>query len=181
MSFIRKQLDRPPKDFFTILKEELVAITRKVLTAEKLPIRHDKRNNLQISRQPKLIKAFLIMYFGYLKETVLNRLLSILKEKSESLYLEDDDNIGYMIHVEKDFLDDIVGSKENMEELMITSGIWRCRRHSSPGRRDLIFSQGEGLLPILQKRFKLDLALNHITFKFSYKKIMCNLQYVKWW
>lgn len=155
ISFMKKYLDRPAKDFFSILKEELLPINAKVLFVKKTSI-GDKHDYLQISRQPELIKTFLIIYFGYLKETIFDRLLSLMEERFKFLHFQDN-IIGYTIHAEKRFLDDVVGSKQELEEMVIAGGILGFKEYNP--RRTLIFSQGEGLLPILQKKFKLSLAL----------------------
>jgi hypothetical protein len=99
--------------------------------------------------QQKYIKAFLMIYFGYLNEVILNNL-------SKKFSFEENRKIGYIFNIEKRLLDEVFRSKEELNEILIASGIVK---QGDESRKARIFTHGEGLLPALQHRLHIDLPL----------------------
>lgn len=88
------------------------------------------------------------MYLMYIQETVLVGLPIYLDSSKK------DKKVGYVISVEKILLDNVIGSKEDFEDLIFSSGIIQKNDLS---KKLKILTRGEGLLPVLQKYWKLKL------------------------
>jgi hypothetical protein len=106
-------------------------------------------NSLEEVYQQKYIKTFLMIYFGYLNEMILNNL-------SKKFSFEENRKIGYIFNIENRLLDEIFRSKEELNEILIASGIVK---QGDESRKVRIFTHGEGLLPALQHRLHIDLPL----------------------
>lgn len=103
-----------------------------------------------ILRHAKYAYLFLMMYLSYLNELVMNQLHQYIgngwREKK----------IGYVISVEKVLLDDMIGSKKYLQELLAGSGMLE---KDDKYRKVEIVTQGEGILPAIQRNLGLDIAL----------------------
>ncbi|KAI8088118.1 hypothetical protein BDF21DRAFT_396308 [Thamnidium elegans] len=105
---------------------------------------HDKELLASI-QQPVCIKAFIAIYMIYLRNIVSSKLVSITGHIV-------DIKIGYSITIEKMLLDNLFGTKAYFEEVVYTSGLIRKDDHRKKLR---VITQGEGLLPVIQKFWKL--------------------------
>lgn len=94
-------------------------------------------------RQSKYNRCFLIIYLGHLDELITGQLY----ERFGPNWKEN--KIGYVISIEKILLDNVIGSKEVQQELVIGSGILQ---ESDKYRKVRIVTQGEGILPIIQQK-----------------------------
>lgn len=172
MSFIEDNLD-DDLDYFSkydrkTSNNEEMASTPKLLdlfcsSGKLLPksIKHKLRRSLWTNvnsfpttateevYQQKYIKAFLMIYFGYLNEVILNNL-------PKKFSFEENRKIGYIFNIEKRLLDEVFRSKEELNEILIASGIVK---QGDESRKARIFTHGEGLLPALQHRLHIDLPL----------------------
>lgn len=90
----------------------------------------------------------MLMYLVYIQETVLVGLPIYLDSSKK------DKKVGYVISVEKILLDNVIGSKEDFEDLIFSSGIIQ---NNDLSKKLKIVTPGEGLLPVLQKYWKLKL------------------------
>jgi hypothetical protein len=111
-----------------------------------------KKKNMQ---QGNLVKKFLNVYFRCLNEKILVGILHKAHQQLESTYVKASQE-GYLLIVEKKVLDEVMGGKEELEDLMVTSGILG-KGDNSPQMQ--IVTQGEGLLSILQENHNINLPL----------------------
>ncbi|KAI7876466.1 uncharacterized protein EV154DRAFT_65612 [Mucor mucedo] len=105
--------------------------------------------NVIRTQQKKYIKVFLFMYLGYLNELVSKKLLEC------SGYIGSQ-KIGYLLSMEKRLMNDIVGTKKNLRELLLASSFIQKNNDS---KKVQIITQGEEVLPLLLHRLSLDLPL----------------------
>lgn len=99
-------------------------------------------------RQKVYIKAFLLMYMIYLKSIILSKLPDYLKW--------DDTSIGYAVSVEKFLLDGVSETINSLKEIIYTSGLVR---KDDSSKKLKIITQGEGMLPAIQKYVSITLPL----------------------
>lgn len=95
------------------------------------------------TQQQKHIRVFMIVYLAYLKDV-------ILKENLD--FDEAELNIGYVVSIERMLLDNAIGSKSDFEEIVSASGIIESEGTSNYLK---VITRGEGLLPLLQRRYKI--------------------------
>jgi hypothetical protein len=120
-------------DFFLVHKEEffdLIARSNLDRDLTKDNKTTDSNTRVTITRQQKYIKTFLVIYFCYLYDTMLDRLSmedSSLDFKSPTA----GKSIRCLVNVEKKLLHDIIGSKEKLKELLNISGLGQGREDSS--------------------------------------------------
>lgn len=116
---------------------------------EKILCKGLSANETLISTEQKVyIKAFLFMYMTYIKEIILRKLPDQLRCSSM--------NIGYAISIEKFLLNGVVETINNLEKIIYTSGLVPKDENSKKLR---IITQGEGMLPAIQKYLNLELPL----------------------
>lgn len=157
MTFIKQYSENQQIDeIFRTDKEEIKSITK--ATFEKSSSIIEREPEFQTTQHPKYIKCFLAIYFGYLLNKILANTLVLVAERNQadsgSL---SNKSIGYIVVVEKELLSNIIGDKENLGDIISTSGIVQRGNEQSKSLR--IFTEGEGLLPVLQNEFHLDLPL----------------------
>lgn len=103
-----------------------------------------------VLRQPKYVQLFLMIYIGYLDELITFQ----LNESFVTLWNEK--RVGYAISVEKMLLDNVFGCKEDLQKLLIGSGIFK---EANEYRKVKIVTHGEGILPVIQQKMGLNPAL----------------------
>lgn len=157
--FLNRQAE---EDVFSAHKEEILPIARAIFEKNG---HFSMEDCLQIIQHRRYVSVFLMIYLGYLNDWILDTLLSLSKEE-EQLDTDDythlnknSDNIGYIVNVEKRLLDDVIGGKEELKDLMIASGMIQKNKKEDNLKNTLIVTQGEGLLPMMEKKFKLDVPL----------------------
>lgn len=104
-----------------------------------------KENVLSI-QQNKYILSFLLMYFVYI-DNIISSKLSNEKKKV---------NIGYVVSIEKKLLDTIIGTKENLKQMIFESGMVKKNESS---KKLKIITQAEGVLANIQRSLKLELPI----------------------
>ncbi|KAI8078618.1 hypothetical protein BDF21DRAFT_494319 [Thamnidium elegans] len=110
------------------------------------------KNDLLVSIQQQVfIKAFIMIYMIYIKNIISNKLKTIAS-------LNFDIKIGYAISIENMVLNYLFGSKEELQDIIYTSGLLQKDDKSSKLR---IMTQEEALLPIIQQSLKLPLTLRY--------------------
>ncbi|GAA5815457.1 hypothetical protein MFLAVUS_008968 [Mucor flavus] len=100
--------------------------------------------------RPKYIKAFIFMYVIYIKEEILNKLPNHLLSDQTAT------KIGYAVSIEAMLLSNTIGTKDNLRDLIYASGLVPKDNDSKKIR---ITTQGERILPAIQKSLKLELPL----------------------
>lgn len=103
-------------------------------------------NNLIYTRQTHYIRAFLITYLFYINALISNGIPNSLSTDNTDL------KIGYIISIEKLLLYNTFSSKKEFIKRIFESGIVRADDLSKKLR---IITQGEGLLPVIQKYTQL--------------------------
>lgn len=105
---------------------------------------------LVLIRQAEHIQLFLMMYLGYLNKLV--------KDQINESFGNDwkEKNIGYVILVEKLLLDNVIGPRENLIHLLVESGMLQ---KAIKCRKSRLITQGEGILPVIEKKLDLKLPL----------------------
>lgn len=139
-----KEKTGKPRDFFSVKKKKLMAEIQ--LHLNQNPTQNE---NVIRTQQKKYIKVFLFMYLGYLNELVSKKLLEC------SGYIGSQ-KIGYLLSMEKRLMNDIVGTKKNLRELLLASSFIQKNNDS---KKVQIITQGEEVLPLLLHRLSLDLPL----------------------
>lgn len=103
------------------------------------------------TQDPKYIEAFMLLYFGYINEIVLSGLYTEQPNVDNTRT-----RIGYLVSMEKRLLNSIVGTKKHLKELVFESGLVK---NNDEYKKLRIITQGEGLLPAIQKQIKLELPI----------------------
>ncbi|KAI9263652.1 hypothetical protein EDC94DRAFT_85888 [Helicostylum pulchrum] len=100
--------------------------------------------------KPKYINAFILMYMIYIKEEILNKLPDHLISDHTDM------KIGYAISIEAMLLNNTIGTKDILQDIIFASGLVPKDDDSKKLR---ITTQGERILPAIQKSLKLELSL----------------------
>ncbi|GAA5806599.1 hypothetical protein HPULCUR_012139 [Helicostylum pulchrum] len=100
--------------------------------------------------KPKYINAFVLMYMIYIKEEILNKLPDHLISDHTDM------KIGYAISIEAMLLNNTIGTKDILQDIIFASGLVPKDNDSKKLR---ITTQGERILPAIQKSLKLELSL----------------------
>ncbi|KAI9263593.1 hypothetical protein EDC94DRAFT_83857 [Helicostylum pulchrum] len=100
--------------------------------------------------KPEYIKAFVLMYMIYIKEEILNKLPDHLISDHTDM------KIGYAISIEAMLLNNTIGTKNSLQDIIFASGLVPKDDDSKKLR---ITTQGERILPAIQKSLKLKLSL----------------------
>ncbi|KAI9362633.1 hypothetical protein BD770DRAFT_440586 [Pilaira anomala] len=103
------------------------------------------------TQDPKYIEAFMLLYFGYINEIVLSGLFTEQPNVDNTRA-----RIGYLVSMDKRLLNSIVGTKKHLKELVFESGLVK---NNDEFKKLRIITQGEGLLPAIQKQIKLKLPI----------------------
>lgn len=106
-----------------------------------------KKSKLQ-TQQRKYIKAFLVMYFGYLNQLITDQLAEYVEYKNKS--------ISHVLLLEKRLLRSTIGTKKELKELLIASDLFQ---NEVKTKKLKIITHGEGILPALQYELGVNLAL----------------------
>ncbi|GAA5815403.1 hypothetical protein MFLAVUS_008911 [Mucor flavus] len=100
--------------------------------------------------RPKYIKAFIFMYIIYIKEEILNK----LPDQQTSDHM--DTKIGYAVSIEAMLLNNTIGNKDNLRDIIFASGLVSKDNDSKKLR---ITTQGERILTAIQKSLRLEFSL----------------------
>ncbi|KAI9259810.1 hypothetical protein EDC94DRAFT_154204 [Helicostylum pulchrum] len=100
--------------------------------------------------KPKYINAFVLMYMIYIKEEILNKLPDHLISNQMDM------KIGYAISIEAMLLKNTIGTKDSLQDIIFASGLVLKDDGSKKLR---ITTQGERILPAIQKSLKLEFSL----------------------
>ncbi|GAA5812782.1 hypothetical protein MFLAVUS_006240 [Mucor flavus] len=123
------------------MKDEIKAILTEHLSTGEV---------LVSTNNPKYIKAFISMYIVYIKEEILNKLLDhLISDKLNT-------KIGYAVSIEAMLLNNTIGNKDNLRDIIFASGLVPKDNDSKKLR---IITQGERILPAIQKSLKLEFPL----------------------
>ncbi|GAA5812689.1 hypothetical protein MFLAVUS_006146 [Mucor flavus] len=127
--------------------------TKKGLLFEVKAILIEKLSNGEVlvsTNKPKYINAFILMYMIYIKEEILYKLPDhLISDQSDA-------KIVYAVSIEAMLLNDTIGTKDNLRDLIYASGLVPKDNDSKKLR---ITTQGERILPAIQKSLKLELPL----------------------
>ncbi|GAA5809941.1 hypothetical protein MFLAVUS_003356 [Mucor flavus] len=102
------------------------------------------------TQQQVYLKAFFLMYMVYIKESISSNLPVRLTAGNDNI------NIGYVVSIEMILLDNIIGTKDDLRDIIYTSGLTHSEDNSKKLR---IITQGEGYLPTIKEKLKLKLQL----------------------
>ncbi|GAA5800231.1 hypothetical protein HPULCUR_005656 [Helicostylum pulchrum] len=127
------------------IKKDLLFEMKALLTKELF-----NGETLIPTNKPKYIKAFILMYMIYIKEEILNKLPDHLISNHTDM------KIGYAISVEAMLLNNTIGTKDSLQDIIFASGLVPKDDDSKKLR---ITMQGERILPAIQKPLKLQLSL----------------------
>ncbi|GAA5812921.1 hypothetical protein MFLAVUS_006382 [Mucor flavus] len=127
--------------------------TKKGLLFEVKAILIEKLSNGEVlvsTNKPKYINAFILMYMIYIKEEILYKLPDhLISDQSDA-------KIGYAVSIEAMLLNDTIGTKDNLRDIIYASGLVPKDNDSKKLR---ITTQGERILPAIQKSLKLEFPL----------------------
>lgn len=118
--------------------------------AEEMPQSAIADESIIIHHQVEYIHLFLMMYLGYINKLVTSQ----LDESFGNDWREK--NTGYIISAEGILMDDLIGTKKNMQDLLFGSGILH---KTDEFRKARIVTQGEVILPAIQQKLGLILDL----------------------
>ncbi|GAA5802043.1 hypothetical protein HPULCUR_007503 [Helicostylum pulchrum] len=127
------------------MKNDLLFEMKAILTKE---LSHGEA--LISTYKPEYIKAFILMYMIYIKEEILNKLPDHLISDQMDM------KIGYATSIEAMLLNNIIGTKDSLQDIIFASGLVPKDDDSKKLR---ITTQGERILPAIQKSLKLELSL----------------------
>ncbi|GAA5804199.1 hypothetical protein HPULCUR_009686 [Helicostylum pulchrum] len=102
------------------------------------------------TNKPKYINAFVLMYMIYIKEEILNKLPDHLISDHT------DTKIGYAISIEAMLLNNTIGTKDSLQDIIFSSGLVL---KVDDYKKLRITTQGEKIFPAIQKSLKLELSL----------------------
>ncbi|KAI9263598.1 hypothetical protein EDC94DRAFT_84007 [Helicostylum pulchrum] len=139
-------------DLADFTADDGVSIKKDLLLKMKAILTKDISNGeaLISTNKPKYIKAFVLMYMIYIKEEILNKL------PDHSISDHTDMKIGYAISIEAMLLNNTIGTKDSLQDIIFASGLVPKDDDSKKLR---ITTQGERILPAIQKSLKLELSL----------------------
>ncbi|GAA5800341.1 hypothetical protein HPULCUR_005768 [Helicostylum pulchrum] len=136
-------------DFTT---DDDVSIKKDLLFEMKAILTKDLSNGeaLISNNKPEYIYAFVLMYMIYIKEEILNKLPDHLISDQMDM------KIGYAISIEAMLLNNTIGTKDSLQDIIFSSGLVPKDDDSKKLR---ITTQGERILPAIQKTLELELSL----------------------
>ncbi|GAA5800177.1 hypothetical protein HPULCUR_005602 [Helicostylum pulchrum] len=127
------------------IKKDLLFEMKAILNKEI-----SKGETLISTYKPKYINAFVLMYMIYIKEEILNKLPDHLISEHTNT------KIGYAISIEAMLLKNTIGTKDSLQGIIFASGLVPKVDDSKKLR---ITTQGERILPAIQKSLKLEFSL----------------------
>ncbi|KAI8091514.1 hypothetical protein BDF21DRAFT_409586 [Thamnidium elegans] len=139
--FLLDDLNSFPLIGDTVMKEKFISKIEAILAIDS-----STEETLIPTTQQTYIKAFIQMYMTYIKEIISSKLP--VESDSDSIYT----NIGFAISIEKRLLNNVIGTKQDFQELVSASKL--VDKDSSTNKLRIL-TQGEGYLPVIQKRLKL--------------------------
>ncbi|GAA5815553.1 hypothetical protein MFLAVUS_009065 [Mucor flavus] len=138
---------------FTGFTVDVDVFIKKGLLFEVKAILIEKLSNGEVlvsTNKPKYIKVFILMYMVYLKEEILNKLpYHLISDHMDT-------KIGYTVSIEAMLLNNAMGTKDDLQYLIYASGLVPKDNDSKKLR---ITTQGERILPAIQKSLKLEFPL----------------------
>ncbi|GAA5801854.1 hypothetical protein HPULCUR_007309 [Helicostylum pulchrum] len=141
----------------TLLNTELIPFDEDQIIEDIIkeinPILSKDLSNREIlvsTNKSKYIKAFILMYMIYIKEDILNKL------PDQLIFDHIDTKVGYAISIEAILLNNTIGTKDNLRDITFASGLIPKDNDSKKLR---ITTQGERILPAIQKSLKLECTL----------------------
>ncbi|GAA5798335.1 hypothetical protein HPULCUR_003737 [Helicostylum pulchrum] len=139
-------------DLADFTADDSISIKKDLLFEMKALLNKELSNGeaLISTYKPKYINAFVLMYMIYIKEEILNKLPDHLISDHT------DTKIGYAISIEAMLLNNTVGTKNSLQDIIYASGLVPKDDDSKKLR---ITTQGERILPAIQKSLKLELSL----------------------
>ncbi|GAA5812880.1 hypothetical protein MFLAVUS_006339 [Mucor flavus] len=127
--------------------------TKKGLLFEVKAILIEKLSNGEVlvsTNKLKYINAFILMYMIYIKEEILYKLPDhLISDQSDA-------KIGYAVSIEAWLLNNTIGTKDSLRDVIFASGLVPKDNDSKKLR---ITTQGERILPAIQKSLKLEFPL----------------------
>ncbi|GAA5800888.1 hypothetical protein HPULCUR_006327 [Helicostylum pulchrum] len=127
------------------IKKDLLFEMKAILTKELF-----NGETLISTNKSKYINAFVLMYMIYIKEEIFNKLPDHL------IFDQMDTKIGYAISIEAMLLNNTIGTKDSLQDIIFASGLVPKDNDSKKLR---ITTQGERILPAIQKSLKPELSL----------------------
>lgn len=106
---------------------------------------HVIKENLVSTQKPEYIQAFVTMYFIYINQLVLS-------SKHQNVA----NNTGLLISIEKKLLDCIIGTKQNLKEFLLKSGLLQ---KNDANTKLKITTHGDSLFPYIQEQCKLEFPI----------------------
>ncbi|GAA5800284.1 hypothetical protein HPULCUR_005710 [Helicostylum pulchrum] len=139
-------------DLADFTADDGVSIKKDLLFEMKAILTKDVSNGetLISTYKPKYINAFVLMYMIYIKEEILNKLPDHLISDRTDM------KIGYAISIEAMLLNNTIGTKDSLQDIIFASGLVPKDNDSKKLR---ITTQGERILPAIQKSLKPELSL----------------------
>ncbi|GAA5804836.1 hypothetical protein HPULCUR_010344 [Helicostylum pulchrum] len=139
-------------DLADFTADDSVSIKKDLLFEMKAILTKELSNGeaLISTYKPKYINAFVLMYVIYIKEEILNKLPDHLI--SDQM----DTKIGYAISIEAMLLNNTIGTRNSLQDIIYASGLVPKVDDSKKLR---ITTQGERILPAIQKSLKLEFSL----------------------
>ncbi|GAA5794836.1 hypothetical protein HPULCUR_000184 [Helicostylum pulchrum] len=139
-------------DLADFTADDGVSIKKDLLFEMKAILTKDVSNGeaLISTYKPEYINAFVLMYMIYIKEEIFNKLPDHL------IFDQMDTKIGYAISIEAMLLNNTIGTKNSLQDIIFANGLVPKDDNSKKLR---ITTQGERILPAIQKSLKPELSL----------------------
>ncbi|GAA5795611.1 hypothetical protein HPULCUR_000972 [Helicostylum pulchrum] len=119
-----------------------------ILNIEQILRDSSKKKTVISVLQQRYIKNYILAYLAHVKDVILT-IISNADDKNV--------NIGYAVSIEKIMLENLIGTKKDLQEAIYASGLIN-KSHES--KKLVVITQGEGLLPVIKAHVKLDFPLN---------------------
>ncbi|GAA5807753.1 hypothetical protein MFLAVUS_001130 [Mucor flavus] len=119
-----------------------------ILNIEQILKDSSKKKMVISVSQQRYIKNYVLEYLVYVKDAILS-IISNADDKNV--------NIGYAVSIEKIMLENIIGTKKDLQEVMYASGLIN---KSDGSKKLVVITQGEVLIPVIKRHVKLDFPLN---------------------
>lgn len=146
--------DKPKYDLFNRKSMEIIRLHLKTHLHELAEFFSKSKKELKhqdfvLIHQKKYRQLFLLMYFAYLEKSVTEQAIKFTGNEWKNY------NFGSTISIEKRILDEIIGSRKNLQKLLIGSGMLL---EDEKNKKAVILTQGEGVLSAIQESIGLNLA-----------------------
>lgn len=129
-------------------KNYFSGIEKKLIPALELMFQQEFNSNemVSVSKHHCYVKIFLMMYLYYINASVISQIHDALGSGNVK--------IGYVISIEKMLSKKVVGTKENIRDLLLASGIIS---NSDDSNKAQIITHGEGYLSVIQTNLNMKL------------------------